>query len=164
MSWHSKRGVCGISVISYGKMQRLVLWTLTDVVPKYHIDCSWNLWSLLLHEIVIAVAWCYCIKWPRMKSWCLSGNQFLVCSIWMKFCPQLHTYELSAAPGLGAESCVISFFPAKYTPQPYFPFENVVRQGLHHLLPPRFHWSSDEGQLSREGLSPDNLQYKNMPS
>lgn len=90
-------------------MQRLVLWMLIDVVPKYYIGCSWSLWwSLLFCEIVIALAW-----WgPKIKSWFLNGNQFLVCSIWMKYCPQLHAYDLSAAPGLGTESssCVVSFF------------------------------------------------------
>lgn len=54
-----------------------------------------------------------------------------------------YTPMVSAAPGPRTESnpCVVSFFPAKYTLQPYFPFENTVSQGLHHLRLCRCHCS-----------------------
>lgn len=139
-------------------MQRLVLWMLIDVVPKYYIGCSWSLWwSLLFCEIVIALAW-----WgPKIKSWFLNGNQFLVCSIWMKYCPQLHAYDLSAAPGLGTESssCVVSFFHS-----PIFLLKTQWVKVYITCCCPGFTavFIGDGQQPSRESLSPDNLQYTNM--
>lgn len=96
-------------------MQRLVLWTLTSVVPKYYTDCSCSLWwSLLSCELAF--------QGPKIKSWFLNGNQFLVCGIWMQCCPQLRTWDLSAAPGLGTESnpCVVSFFVQNTHHSPIF--------------------------------------------
>lgn len=138
-------------------MQRLVLWMLTDVVPKYYIDCSWGLWwGLLFCEIVIALA----CRGPKIRSLFLSGNWFLD-----EVLPSVTRLWSLQLLGSGQKAILVwCLFSCKIHTAALFSFWKHSESRFTSLAAVQvsLQWSPWMDSSHWERLLPDNLQYTNM--